>query len=125
MAVLMAVDLDGPFFQRDPKKTVRQNIGRMMEGLAREGEDMVRARYPVFTGAGRRGVVGRVHSLGGKRWALTAVISQQHVYPWPGAGARQYRGGKTERRYRMFRTATTAIRRSRHILYARLVEGLE
>jgi hypothetical protein len=119
------IDLSGPFFKRDVKKTVKGNIRRMHQGLADEGERTVKSLYPVLTGAGQAGVVGRVQSLRGRSWMANTVISQTHVYPWPGAGSRQYRGGKTEARHRMFRRATTALRRSRKILAANLVEGLE
>jgi hypothetical protein len=121
----LQVDLSGPLFSRDVKKTVRQNIRRMLEGLAEEGERLARSAWPVLTGAGRDHTEGRVRSLTGKPWFLTAVISAQHVYPWPNGGAKQYRGGKAERRVGMFRRTATAIRRSRAVISANLVEGLE
>lgn len=121
----LTVDLSGPFFQRDPGKTLYANIGRMLEGLAEEGERLVQSRYPVFSGDGKAGVRGRVRSLTGKKWAVTAVISQTHVYPWPSGGAKQYRGGKTEARHHMFRDTARALRRSRAVLSANLTKGLE
>lgn len=121
----LSIDLSGPLFTRDPKKTVRQNIRRMLEGLAQEGERTVQSQFPVYTGAGRAGVRGRVASLGGKPWHLNAVVSQTHVYDWPNGGSAQYRGGKLERRIGMFRRTASAMRRSRAVLGANLVRDLE
>jgi hypothetical protein len=122
----LTVDLSGPFFQRDPKKTVRQNIRRMLEGLASEGEQMVQAQFGghIDTGEGVSGVRGRVSSLNGRPWALTAVISQTHVYDWPGSSG-QYRGGKLERKVGMFRKTASAMRSSRAVLGANLTKGLD
>ena len=125
VAPKVTVNLSGPFFQRDPGKTLYANIGRMLEGLAEEGERLVKSRYPVFTGAGQRGVVGRTRSLTGKRWAVSAVVSQTHVYPWTNGGSKQYRGGKTEARVHMFRDTARALRQSRAVLTANLTAGLE
>lgn len=117
--VRLKVDTTGPLFQKDPTLTLGQNIQRMMEGLAEQGENLAKSAYPVFTGAGREGIVGRVESLGGKRWAKTAVVSQQNVYPWPGGGSRQYRGGKVGAP--IFRRVTSSIR----VVKADLTAGLE
>lgn len=122
---LLSIDLSGPLFAREPGQTIHHNIRRMLEGIAEEGEETVKAAYPVVTGRGRAGVRGRVESLTGKQWALTAVISQTFVYPWPGGGPKQYRGGKTERRHGMFRRTAQALRASREVLGANLTEGLD
>lgn len=127
------IDLSGPFFTRDPRKTVKQNIRRLMEALAEEGERNVKGLMPQRTGETARGVVGRVENLRGKRWAATLVVSQTRVFPWVNKGARgfvgrgeaEYRGGKLEARHHMFRKTASAMRRSRKILAANLTEGLE
>lgn len=119
------IDLSGPFFQKDPTLTLRGNIRKMMAGVAQEGEAAVQATYPVFTGQGQRGVEGRTNSLSGKAWMATAVISQTHVYPWKNGGAKQYRGGKSEARHHMFRSAYRQLNRSRAVLRANLTEGIE
>jgi hypothetical protein len=121
----LQVDLSGPLFSRDVKKTVRNNIRRMLEGLAEEGERLARSAWPVLTGAGRDHTEGRVRSLTGKPWFLTAVISAQHVYPWPNGGAKQYRGGKAEQRVGMFRRTASALRSARPVMTANLTKGLE
>lgn len=125
MSTQTHVELSGPFFQRDPAETLRGNIRKMMAGIAEEGEKAVKANYPVRTGAGRRGVVGRVASVTGKPWMASAVVSQTHVYRWPNGGAKQYRGGKSEARHHMFRSAYRDLNRSRAVLRANLTEGLE
>lgn len=119
------VDLSGPFFQRDPSKTFAENIRHMLEGVAQEGERIASAAYPVYTGAGRSGVKGRVASLSGRKWYSAAVISETHVYDWPGGGSKQYRGGKTEARHHMFGQAASALRSSRAVLAANLTAGIE
>lgn len=131
------IDLTGPFFERDPAKTVRQNIREMLGALAAEGERAVKAASPVGPGyegapAGsfRAGVVGRVESLTGRPWALHAVISQQFAYPWGTrrGGQRadaQYRGGKLERKYHMFANVRRDISAARAVASANLSKGLE
>lgn len=121
----MTIDVSGPFFTRDPAKTMQANIHRMLEGIAAEGERAIQSVYPLHTGAGRAGVVGRAQSLSGKQWLETAVISQTHVYPWPGGGPKEYRGGKTEAKRHMFRNTASALRRSRAVLTANLTAGIE
>lgn len=122
---IVHVELSGPFFQRDPGKTFSENVRRMMAGVAEEGEQAIKSNYPVLTGFGRAGVVGRVDSLSGKQWYATAVISQTRAYPWPGGGPKQYRGGKSEARHHMFRAAYHDLQHSRAVLQADLAAGLE
>lgn len=124
-AVQTKVTATGPFFRGDPSKTYLGNVRRMLEEIAEEGEGLVKAQYPVLTWAGQSGVVGRVKSLSGRKWYQTAVISEQHVYPWPGGGAKQYRGGKTEARQHMFADATRSLRSSRAVRAANLAKGIE
>ena len=112
----VTIDLSGPFFERDPGRTVRGNIREMLEGLAEEGERIVTSLWPVLTGAGRAGTRGRAESLAGKPWFLHAVVSATHIYPWPGGGPKQYRGGRVEAKVGMFRRTATAIRSSRAML---------
>lgn len=126
------IDMSGPFFQARIDQTLRENMRRALEGLAEEGEAAVQSIFPAKTGRGRAGVRGRVKSLSGKQWYLTAVVSATYVYPWANKGARgfsgrseaEYRGGKLEARVHMFRKTASAMRRSAKILRANLVEGL-
>lgn len=116
--------LTGPFFKTQPSLTFRKNVRVMLESMEEEGTSDVQVQYPVLTGAGQAGVVGRVHSLAGRPWALTFVISEQHVYPWPHGGMKQYRGGKTEARRHMYRTTASRLRKSRAVNNAELAKGL-
>jgi len=80
----VSVTLSGPFFTKDPEKTILQNLHTMMEGIAHEGAEA--AREGLRTGSGQRAmirelgdrvadhVIGRTVSLTGKRWAGAAVI---------------------------------------------------
>jgi hypothetical protein len=127
------VDLSGPFFEPDADKRLGQNIRAMLQAVADEGEATVRDRSPRKSGAFAAGVMGRVASEKGRPWMLTAVISQTHIYPWRNKGQRgfvgrseaEYRGGKAEARYRMFRAVTYQLRASRAVLGANLTKGLE
>ena len=75
---IRGIDLAGPFFERDPRRTFRQNIRAFMDRIAEQSEHEVRRR--MATG-GREGqhvaphVVGRTSSLSGKRWSVTARVS--------------------------------------------------
>lgn len=118
------VELSGPFFTRDPGKTLRGNVERLLDELAAQGEQAVRELAPVRTGAFRAGIRGRTVSLTGRKWSSHAVVSATHVYPWPGGGGKQYRGGKIEARRHLFRRTTTALRASGKIARADLTEGM-
>lgn len=127
------VDLSGPFFAPDADKRLGQNIRAMLQGVADEGDRAVTDRSPRKSGALAGGIVGRVASASGRPWMLTAVISATHVYPWRNKGARgyvgrseaEYRGGKAEARYRMFKGVTYQLRAARAVLSANLSKGLE
>lgn len=143
------ISFDGPFFTvRDPALTVRQNIGKMLDAVAEQGQEAVRSVFPVgsdgdaHSGAGQAGVIGRVESMTGKRWALHAVISAQFTYPWPrtgrggthirsgrrmvgNSGSAQYRGGKLERKLHMFGNVNRSLQSSRAVASANLSQGLE
>lgn len=126
------IDLTGPFFEKDPAKTVRQNVRVMMEAMAREAESDVKAQIPSKSGETARGIRGRVQSLAGKPWAVTMVVSQQRAFPWKhmgtrgfvGRGEAVYRGGKLEAKLHMFRRTAGRLRRSRAVNTAELTKGL-
>jgi hypothetical protein len=71
------ITVSGPFFERDPRKTFRQNIRAYMDRVAELAEADVKARMSGSAEAAATApyVVGRTRSLGGKRWAVTARIS--------------------------------------------------
>lgn len=120
----VSIDLTGPLFQRDPAKTVKQNIARMMVGLAQEGERAVKSGWTNST-KGREGVVGRAHAITGKPWSLHATITPGFKYPWANSGQKAYRGGRDKVRNRAFRSTTYRLRSARFVLGANLVKGLD
>jgi len=137
MAVKLSVELSGPFFQRDPARTMGENIQAMLEGLAEEGEGLVRtvltagesSRAPIARIPSDRvseHVVGRVHSLSGKHWTSTAIISVNN------SGFSRSQGislmaaaAGLEARLHAFRRTATALRRARSVLTANLTKGIE
>lgn len=127
------VDFTGPFFTRDPKRTIRQNIRDMLDRLAAEMESDVQGQMenragsmPGWTGWTRDHVVGRTESLGGKRWGLTAVVSANTNHMDRDEAIRTKAAAATiERRWHPFRRTTSAARRSRAVIGANLTEGLE
>lgn len=127
------VDFSGPFFERDPEKTIRENVRRMLDNLAAEGERDVQgqiasraAAMPRYTGWTHDHVVGRVSSLGGKRWALNAVVSANTSGMGATQAIRTQAAASTiERRWHPFRRTASAMRRARAVLSANLSEGLE
>lgn len=125
LALKTTIRFEGNFFEKDPASTVRQNIRAMLAALVKEGASDVQDHYPVDTGAGRAGVVGRVASRTGKPWMLHGVISQTHPYAWAGGGQRRYLGGKSEGKYHMFRRTASRVRAMRAVISADLTKGLE
>jgi hypothetical protein len=73
------VEFDGAFFTANPHKTLRQNIRVMLADMASRGESEARAEVAPHRRSGdlEGSIHGRVASLSGKKWALTAVVSSQ------------------------------------------------
>lgn len=118
-----SIDLSGPLFQRDPGLTLQENIRKMMDGVAAEGEAAVKANWTNSV-RGRGGVTGRTRSLSGRRWDYTAQIAPQFAYPWPGGGEKRYRGGRNKLRTRSFRATAYRLRSARAVIAANLTKGL-
>lgn len=131
MKAKLEVELTGPFFQVDPRKTFRANAKVLLTAIAQEGEKEVKARSPYYTGSKgdptshiRDDIVGRTKSLSGKPWALTAVVSSlfhmRHTYN----GKHYGYGMKLERKYRFFRRGVSVIRKQRREA-TQLLKGLQ
>jgi len=134
------IDTSGPFFTKDPRKTFRQNIRTMMARVAEEGEQDIQAqqhagesgRAPIsYSSAGWSGdrvsdhVVGRVESLRGKPWQVTAVISVNNSGFSTSQGiALMAAHAEVERQTHAFRRTTGRLRRSRKVNAAELLKGL-
>lgn len=129
------VELSGPFFTKDVRKTVRQNIMDLMDGLAAEMERDVRSKIagketkgamPYSTGWTRRHVIGRTRSVRGRRWQTWARVSVNTQ----GMTRRQAirtkaAGASIERRWHIFRRETFRGRRIAKKAYADLTRGLD
>jgi hypothetical protein len=123
------VDMSGPFFRRDPKKTFRKNLRDFMDEVAELGEADVVAQ--LRAGEGRRAsirgggrvsqfVQGRTSSIRGKRWAVTAVVSVRPVGDRKRAVAIMAAAAEIEAREHVFRRTTARLRKAR----TNLVKGL-
>lgn len=135
MKIATSIDKTGPFFTHDPAKTFRANARVMLTALAEEGQEDVRvqlrqgegSRAPIRLLGGRVSghAIGRVRSLGGKPWALTAVISVNNS----GFSARQgislmAAAASLERRFHSFRRTASRLRSARAVNRAELTKGL-
>lgn len=138
LAPKLTLDLSGPFFKADITKTILTNAGRMMEGIAQEGERTAVEALSVGEG-GREPlganvspsrasghVKGRVRSLRGHPWAFTAVISINNVGFTPEQGIALMAGAsEVEAETHAFARTAAALRQARAVLRANLTEGLE
>jgi hypothetical protein len=128
------VELTGPFFTRDVRKTVRQNISDFEDAIAEYGQERARAQIearqgamPGYTGWTHDRTIGRTRAearRGGKKWQVTAVISANT----DGMGRRDAIRTKAaasgiERRFHVFRSTTFAIRA--RMKTVNLTKGLE
>ncbi len=128
----LSVSLEGPFFKRDPRKTVRGNIRTMMGALADETESYVRDQIqshrgamPHYTGHTARQVRGRNESLSGRDWDVSMVVSVDSSGMSAREATRTMAAASTiEERWHPFRRAAGAIRRSRAVLSANITKGL-
>lgn len=70
------VAYSGPFFAGDPAQTFRRNARTLMDSIASSGQSVARELATGAEGSAVRDrIVGRTHSLTGKRWQVTAVVS--------------------------------------------------
>lgn len=136
--IASTIDVSGPFFTNDPRKTFRQNARVMLAAIAAEGEADVKVqlvsaqgvrsplRYPTARGIRVSDhVVGRVKSLSGKPWQVTAVVSVNAS----GASTRQAIGlmaaaSYIERRNHVFRRTTSRLRKAKKLNAAELLKGI-
>lgn len=131
------VRYSGPFFERDPAKTVDDNITTMMASLAELGERDVKqrlqagqsTRWPLGGGIrpGRVSghVVGRVVGLRGNRWRRTAKVSVRNEVLTPKQAIKLMAAASwLEGTVKPFRRAAASMRRSGRRA-ADLAKGLE
>ena len=134
--ITTTIDLSGPFFRKDPRKTFRQNAREMLARVAEEAEADVKAQLQQGESARApmRGihpvrvsghVIGRVKSLKGKAWALTAVVSVNNSGFTKRQGTTLMASAAVlERRTHAFRRTTSRLRRSKKANMTELLKGL-
>lgn len=126
------IELTGPFFERDPEKTVRQNIQEMLDALSGEMQDLVRSdiasrAMPRSTGWSLGHTLGYTTSpRSGKHWqlwaavgAVTAGMDAKDAIRTKAAAA------SIERRWHPYRNVKSAVYRARAVASANLSKGLE
>ena len=131
------IDLSGPFFRADPSRTFRQNVRVMMRAVADEGESDVKAQLRAGEGSRRPishgvspsrvsgHVVGRVASLSGKPWAVSAAVSVNNSGFSKAQGtALMAAASRLEGTVHAFRKTKNRIGRSRKVNEAELLKGL-
>ena len=129
--VTSRVELDGNFFERDPRKTIRTNIGDMLDALAGELEAIVQGEIaghagsmPGYTGWSRDHIVGRTESYSGKHWALDLVVSANTAGMDARSAIRTKAAAATiERRWHPFRQAKSAVYRARATVHSQPDQG--
>ena len=132
-AVSVSVDLSGPFFTKDPGKTLRGNVRDLMDAMAEWMEGQVRddisahaSDMPAYSGWSWAHTVGRTHSLSGNRWGTWARVSANTGGMSAKDAIRTKAAAATiERRWRPYRDAKSAVYRARPLITANLTKGLE
>jgi len=127
-----SVAFSGPFFARDVRKTVRQNIRSLMQAVAEEGESAVRAEIQSHAGQMRHStghtaahVRGRTKSLAGRQWEVSAVVSMDTRGMTAKEAIRtQAAAAGIERRWHPYRRVASALRRAKAVISADLTKGL-
>lgn len=134
-AIATTIDLSGPFFRKDPTKTFRQNIRVLMDAIAAEGEEDVKAQLRAGN-AGRKPirrlgdhtsdhVIGRTRSLKGKRWAVTAVVSVNNSgYSRAQGVSLMAAASSVESRTHAFRRTAARLRKARAVNSVELTKGM-
>lgn len=132
-AVAVSVELSGPFFTKDPGKTLRQNVRDLMDAMAEWMESEVRdditahaGDMHTYTGWTWAHTVGRTHSLAGKRWGTWAKVSANTGGMGRSDAIRTKAAAATiERRWHPYRNVKSAAYRARPLITADLTKGLE
>jgi hypothetical protein len=130
--VATKVTLEGNFFKRDPKKTLRKNVRNMVEALAEELDDLVQGQIearagsmPFSTGWSAKHTVGRAESLTGNDWGTWAVASANTQGMDAGDAKRTLAAASSiEGRFHPYRNARSAVYRSRALLTADLTKDM-
>lgn len=132
--VTVRIDLEGPFFTRDPGKTLYANIREMMAALAAEMGDAVRSDIaahqggmPNWTGWTLEHTYGYTTSpVTGKHWAVSAAVATVTAgMSTKDAIRTKAAAASIEARWHPFRRVKSAVYRMRAVLTADLTEGMD
>lgn len=132
VGVTAKVELTGNFFVRDPGRTLRGNVRRMVESLAVELEKDVAdevashaGSMPFYTGWTHDHIRGRAESVSGKQWGAWAVVSAFTADLGAEQAIRTKAAAATiERRWHPWRKVKQAVYRARTVISADLTEGM-
>lgn len=129
------VEYSGPFFEKDIRKTFRQNARTLVLQIAEDAEKLIEGELNQHRGPDAPHIAdhieARAQALTGKKWALTAVASSQLHLQLPGhkgyatvleTGDRQ--GRAWGRALWVFRRVGSAIKRTSRTARADLTKGL-
>ena len=128
------IELSGPFFVRDPRKTVRANIRLMLDGLSDELGEAVKGdivshqgAMPNWTGWTLDHTYGYTTSpRTGKHWELWAAVATVSAGMDKKQAIRTKAAAATiEARWHPFRRGKSAVYRARALISANLTKGLE
>lgn len=120
------IDISGPFFTKDVRKTVRENMRAALLETVMQGRDIVQQQltpgHGYLTGNLSNHIQASNKSLTGQPWALSAVVRSTVNQTMPGHKGYAM---KVEAKYGMFRNARSAMRRAGKLLKANYTRGLE
>lgn len=131
--VTSEVELSGPFFRRDPGKTLRGNVRDLMDALADSMESDVRSEIsahassmPGYSGWTWAHTIGRTVSRTGKRWGTWARVSA-YTENLDAKDAKRTKAAAAtiEARWHPWRKAKSNVYRARALLRADLTKGLD
>lgn len=133
VGVTTSVELSGPFFRRDPGKTLRGNVRDLMDALSESMEADVKSAIaghagsmPGYSGWSWAHTRGRTVSVSGKRWGTWARVSAYTADLGAKDAIRTKAAAATiERRWHPYRNAKRNVYRARPLLTADLTKGLD
>ncbi|HSW43160.1 MAG TPA: hypothetical protein VLM76_11685 [Patescibacteria group bacterium] len=129
------IEYTGPFFERDPARTLRQNMREAARQMAEAGAEMLRAEYAPGRGSAlaptvhlrRKGQMSMTYVLASR---MSTESPERSWVSWMETGRRRRPGGGdviTSPRFKgigAFRRVRTALRRQAKITAAELVKGV-
>lgn len=134
VSVTTKVQLEGNFFKYQPGKTLKQNVGDMLEAIAawldKETDSGIAAhagQMPYWTGWTLKANQGYVESaVTGKHWETWAAAGTVTAH-MDAKDARRTKAAAAsiERRWHPWRNAKSGVYRSRAVVQAALAKGID